>query len=50
MLYLVIFLPYVYQKMMEKELMNWDENYASEGERKIIAQYYKSTLLIERDY
>ncbi len=35
MLYLALFLPFVYHKIMEKKLMDWDENYATPTERKI---------------
>lgn len=35
MLYLALFLPFLYHKIMEKKLMNWDENYATPMERKI---------------
>ena len=36
MLYLAAFLPYVYKKIMKKELDNWDQNYANEFERKLV--------------
>ena len=39
MLYLVLFLPFLYKKIMKKELENWDENYASELERELIKNY-----------
>tara|TARA_Y100001970_G_C14240077_1_gene864352 strand:- start:1592 stop:2719 length:1128 start_codon:yes stop_codon:yes gene_type:complete len=32
MLYLVLFLPFIYNKIMKKELVNWDENFASKME------------------
>ena len=35
MLYLAIFLPYFYNKIMARKLIDWDENYATERERKI---------------
>jgi len=35
MLYLAIFLPFVYKKIMAKKLMDWDKNYATPAERKI---------------
>jgi alkane 1-monooxygenase len=35
MLYLALFLPFVYHKIMAKKLMDWDENYATPTERKI---------------
>ena len=36
MLYLAIFCPYFYHKIMIKELKNWDGNHATPGELKII--------------
>ena len=35
MLYLAVFLPFGYRKIMAKKLMDWDENYATPAERKI---------------
>ena len=35
MLYLAIFLPFVYRKIMAKKLIDWDKNYATPAERKI---------------
>jgi alkane 1-monooxygenase len=35
MLYLAIFLPFAYRKIMAKKLMDWDKNYATPAERKI---------------
>ena len=34
-LYLVIFLPFIYHRMMVKKLIDWDSNYATSEERKI---------------
>ena len=34
-LYLVIFLPFIYHKMMVKRLIDWDLNHATSGEKKI---------------
>ncbi|MDP6906683.1 MAG: alkane 1-monooxygenase [Candidatus Thalassarchaeaceae archaeon] len=33
MLYLVLFTPFLYTKLMAKELIDWDQNYATEYER-----------------
>ena len=38
MLYLVLVTPFLYKKIMVKELVNWDENYANEFERNYILQ------------
>ena len=35
MLYLVLFCPFIYKKIMKKELLNWDENYANKFERNL---------------
>ncbi len=35
MLYLALFLPFVYHRVMAKKLIDWDLNYASSGEREI---------------
>ena len=35
MLYLAFFLPFAYRKVMDKKLVDWDENYATPAERKI---------------
>ena len=36
MLYLVLFCPFIYKKIMKKELLNWDKNYANEFERNLV--------------
>ena len=36
MLYIAFFLPFVFHKIMIKKLIDWDENYATEEERRII--------------
>ena len=36
MLYLVIFIPFLYKRIMNKELVNWDQNYANEFERNLV--------------
>jgi hypothetical protein len=33
---MAIFLPFIYRKLMAKKLMDWDENYATPEERKIV--------------
>ena len=35
MLYLALFLPFIYHRVMAKKLIDWDLNYASSGEREI---------------
>ncbi|SVC19757.1 uncharacterized protein METZ01_LOCUS272611, partial [marine metagenome] len=37
-LYLVVFFPWLYRKMMEPKLEFWIENYASKGEKELILQ------------
>tara|TARA_A100001011_G_scaffold397695_1_gene499565 strand:- start:3654 stop:4772 length:1119 start_codon:yes stop_codon:yes gene_type:complete len=36
MLYLVVFLPFLYDRIMKKELDNWDKNYANDFERNLV--------------
>ncbi len=36
LLYLVLFCPFIYKKIMKKELLNWDKNYANEFERNLV--------------
>ena len=36
MLYLSVFIPYLYKKIMKKELDNWDLNFANEFERNLV--------------
>ena len=36
MLYLVLFVPFLYNRIMKKELVNWDQNYANEFERNLV--------------
>jgi alkane 1-monooxygenase len=36
-LYLVLFTPFLYKKIMSKELIHWDKNYANEYEKNYIA-------------
>ena len=38
-LYLVVFFPWLYRKMMEPKLEFWIENYASKGEKELILQH-----------
>ena len=35
MLYLVLFVPFLYNRIMKKELVNWDQNYANNFERSL---------------
>ena len=39
MLYIAIFLPFVYRKIMDKKLVDWDKNHATPQERKIAMTY-----------
>ena len=39
MLYMVIFAPFIYHKVMIPKLIDWDDNYASESERKIASRH-----------
>ena len=36
MLYLVLFLPFIYKRIMKKELANWDQNFANDYERNLV--------------
>ena len=36
-LYLVVFFPWIYRRMMEPKLEHWKDHFASEGERQLIA-------------
>ncbi len=36
MLYLSVFLPYLYKKIMKKELDKWDQNFANDFERNLV--------------
>ena len=38
MLYLVLITPFLYKKIMAKELIDWEQNYANEYERNYIMQ------------
>jgi len=35
MVYLVLFLPFIFHKVMAKKLIDWDQNYASDAEKKL---------------
>ena len=37
MLYLVLITPFLYKKVMHKELIHWDKNHANEYERNYVA-------------
>jgi hypothetical protein len=39
MLYLVIFIPFLYKRIMNKELVNWDQNYANNFEKSLAKNY-----------
>ena len=36
MLYLALFFPFLYNRIMRKELVNWDQNYANDFERNLV--------------
>ena len=36
MLYLVLFMPFLYKRIMNKELLDWDQNYANDFERNLV--------------
>ncbi|MBS29641.1 MAG: hypothetical protein CMG39_00570 [Candidatus Marinimicrobia bacterium] len=36
MLYLVLIFPFLYKKIMSKELLNWDQNFANEFEKNLV--------------
>jgi len=38
MLYMALFLPFFFHRVMSKKLINWDQNYASEQERRLAMQ------------
>jgi hypothetical protein len=38
MLYLVLATPFLYNKIMAKEFVDWDQNYANEYERNYLIQ------------
>ena len=38
--FFALLFPWLYRKMMAKKLLDWDENYASESERELIAKLY----------
>ena len=35
MVYLIIFLPFLYHRIMAKKLLEWDEKYATDAEKKL---------------
>ena len=43
MLYLAIFLPFAYHRIMAKKLLDWDLNYASSKEKEIAMLANKSS-------
>ncbi len=51
MLYLAIFAPFIYHRIMAKKLIDWDQNYASPGEREIAMKQNQMSgisLLVEQ--
>ena len=47
MLYLVLIVPFLYQRIMEKELISWDLNYANAEERKLASTQNVSSRIID---
>ena len=47
MLYLVLIVPFLYQRIMEKELISWDLNYANAEERKLASIQNVSSRIID---
>ena len=45
MLYLAIFFPFLYHRIMAKKLIDWDKNYATEEERKITLAQNKDSRI-----
>jgi alkane 1-monooxygenase len=43
MLYLALFVPYYFHKMMAKKLIDWDNNYATKEERRLSKEQNKSS-------
>ena len=43
MLYMAIFMPYFFHRMMAKKLIDWDNNHASEKERVIATEQNKNS-------
>ena len=46
MLYLVLLTPFLYKKIMDKKLTDWEVNYANSEERKIIQNITTSSAEI----
>ena len=42
-LYIAFFVPFLFKKMMKPKLEEWDQSYASEKEKEILATYNKGT-------
>ena len=40
MLYLALFIPFLYNRIMKKELINWDQNYANDFEKSLVRNYF----------
>ena len=43
MVYLVIFLPFIFHKIMVRKLIEWDQQYATIGERYLAKQQNKNS-------
>ena len=37
--FFALLFPWLYRRMMTKKLLDWDQNYASEGERELISSF-----------
>ena len=42
MLYLLLVTPFIYKKIMAKEFINWDQNYANDYERNYVMQWFRT--------
>jgi len=43
-LFVLTLMPGLFRKFVQKHLDNWDRNYATEGEKKIVAKYYSDQI------
>jgi hypothetical protein len=51
MIYLALFTPYFFHRMMAKKLIEWDNNYATEKERMLALEQNKNSgirLLVDQ--
>ena len=43
-LFVLTLVPGLFRKFVQKHLDNWDQNYATEGEKKIVAEFYSDQI------